>query len=309
MPINDGLRGARMALEADEIVLAAQALQGVAADAGLMHGSTWLAAALGATHIGGRRASARGFRTLVTAGEPLARRQLAARGIELADPELVTAALETSRAHALDPFEPEERASLLALSGQDTAETWASLEAVPALLDALAAVSAAPTNTRARHTAGTFEARAMTSIGRLLAAGIQGAPIDDALESISTPRPASAAGVALDAAVRSVRLAEVATAIEEFPVQGDEAAQKFVASALLAERAGDREAAKNAWKEALAAGVPSAGLLRAAAGLDPSIDVAAELLRTADAMTDGPASAILRLESLARAAPDDDAVV
>ena len=93
-------------------VAAAQALMEVSAEPSLQKGAAWLAAALGSTHIAGRRAAARALKTLLD--EPLARRQLAARGIELADPELVATALAEG-----DAFEIDERAALLALAGQD----------------------------------------------------------------------------------------------------------------------------------------------------------------------------------------------
>src|SRR5262249_32781584 len=90
MPINDGLRHARVALDAGDVVAAAQSITEVATANELAKGAHWLAASFGAAHIASRRAAARSLRVLATDNEPLARRQLAARGVELGDPELVS---------------------------------------------------------------------------------------------------------------------------------------------------------------------------------------------------------------------------
>ncbi len=300
-PVNDGLRYAREAITEKQLVVAAQAFLRMAKVPGLAKGATWISAAFGALHIAGRRAAARCLKNLVTDGEGLARRQLAARGIELADPELCTFALSEE-----GPFAAVERACILALAGQDTSKATSSLdESLAPLVDALAAASteagAASTAERLRRTSGSPENRALSRIGRLLATRPAPEALDAAIADAPTLSSATAAGVSLEAAVRGRRFAEVAAALSSLPTEdGETTAQKHVAAAIIAERARDADAAGRAWREALAAGAKLPGVLRAAASVDPDLDVAAELLRMADEMPDGPTSAVLRLEALTR---------
>ncbi|MDB4944948.1 MAG: Exonuclease SbcC [Labilithrix sp.] len=303
--VNDALRRARQALAASDVVTAAQALAEVASEPALAKGALWLSAALGATHIAGRRASAKALRSLANDGEPLARRQLAARGIELGDPELVTAALAGDD----EAFTAQDRSVLLALAGQDAAEALPLLDArddLAPLLDALASLEApadeAAAQGRARRVAGREEHAALAALGRLLAARTSVASIDAALAAVRAPRGASAAGVALEVAVTTARWDEVSEALGTLAVDDEPGAssRRHVAAALVAERAGNAVAARRAWREALTEGVTHDSVLRAVASLDNGVDLPAELLRIADELPEGPASAVLRLEALAR---------
>lgn len=303
-PINDGLRRARNALAASDIVTTAQALGEVASDPDLAKAALWLSASFGCAHIAGRRGSAKSLKVLIADGDPLARRMLAARGIELGDPELVTAAMAGD-----PPIDAVERAAILALAGQDTAGVASEIEddsTLAALVDALAVLNT-PSNeqeavARSHRVAGTTDARAEAKLGRLLAAKPQTYLVDDALSKIHGTRSAAASGVAIEAAVRAKRWSEVSDALSSLPPGGEgaSAGARHVAAALIAERAGNDEGAKRAWREAVNEGVVHDGVVRIAASLDDSLDVATELLRLADEMTDGPESAILRLEALAR---------
>ena len=317
MPINDALRRARAALLASEVVGAAQAIAEVAAEPALAKAALWLSAAFGATHIAGRRASAKALKILANDGEPLARRQLAARGIELGDPDLVTAALA---GEGEIPIEPAERATLLALAGQDPSsalEPIADRDDYAPLVDALSSLRVADTEqgaiARARRAAGREENRALGALGRLLAARPSAAALDLAVSAVPEPRGPAAAGVALEIAVTTGRWDEVSVALSALPSSDDSSAgaQRHIAAALVAERAGNRENAKRAWHEALDAGAAHESVVRAVAGLDPDLDLAATLLQVADALPEGAASSVLRLEALARresgsSKPDDD---
>ncbi|MDB5212407.1 MAG: Exonuclease SbcC [Myxococcaceae bacterium] len=315
MPINDGLRRARTALLANDVVAAAQAVADVSAEPSLAKAALWLSAAFGATHIAGRRGAAKSLRTLANEGETLARRQLAARGIELGDPDLVVAALSDDA-----PVEIAERATLLALAGQDVSSTLGSLaheSAYAPLVDALSAVTLVEANAdddavrRAERASGSEANRALAALGRLLAtkaaSGVAAKAIDDALAKVPSPRGASASGVALEVAIATQRWNEVSDALSALPTGDDEnaAAQRYVAAALVAERAGNRTSAQQAWREALAHGATHDSVVRAVAGSstsgsDGDVDLGTELLRIADEMPDAPPSAILRLEALAR---------
>lgn len=317
LPINDGLRRARHALLANDVIGAAQGIIDVSAEPSLAKAALWLSAAFGATHIAGRRGAAKSLKTLAIEGEALARRQLAARGIELGDPDLVVAAL-TDEA----PVEGAERATLLALAGQDVAGSLGSLsrEAVYApLVDALSVTSlasgedAATVRVRSQRAAGNEAHRALGALGRLLAAKPSTSAVDEALASVAAPRGPAAAGVALEQAVKTQRWDEVSEALSSLPA-GDDAnasAQRHIAAALVAERAGNRENAKRAWQEALANGASHDSVVRAVSSHSspdarrlgdgpPDADLGSELLRIAEEMPDGPAGAILRLEALAR---------
>ncbi|AKV01832.1 Exonuclease SbcC [Labilithrix luteola] len=309
MPINDGLRKLRAAIEAQDVVTATQAAAEIGADPALAKASLWLSAAIGATHIGARRKSASALKTLLNDGELAARRQLAARGIELGDPELVTLAL----ASADDALSSAEQAALLAFAGQEVAPILEDLERPlpPALLDGLSATlvpsSEDESVARARRAAGTIEARALAGLGRVLAGSPTPERLDAALAFVAEPRSPSASGVALEAAVRSRRWDELSHVLSTLPTGDDPAAlaARYVGAAIVAERAGSRQSAVSAWNEALANGIASDGVVRAIAKLDPGTDLGKALLRVAEAMPDGPASAILRLEAVARGGVDD----
>lgn len=304
MPINDGLRRARTALLANDVVGAAQALAEIAAEPALSKAALWLASSFAATHVAGRRSAAKSLKTLVTDGETLARRQLAARGIELSDPELVSFALSDDA-----PVETSDRAVLHALAGLDAAGTLDALsyhEDLTPLLDALSSIGVPADEdaaiARSRRTAGNEEHRASAALGRLLAARPSPSVIDTALAAVHAPRGPSAAGVALEVAVVTQRWDEVSAALSALPAGDDESAasQRHIAAALVSERAGNRADAKKAWREALDNGANHDSIVRAVAALDTDTDLGAELLRIADDMPDGYGSAVLRLEGLTR---------
>jgi tetratricopeptide (TPR) repeat protein len=300
-PINDGLRKARMALAAQDVVATAHALQDVAAEPELAKAALWLSASFGCAHIAGRRGSAKALKTLANDGEGLARRALAARGIELADPELVTAALTEDA-----PIDVPERAVLLALAGQDPSDLLPELAGDPelaALVDALSAMTVATDEAaaiaRSKRVSGKPEMRAEVRLGRLLASRPSTSVIDAAVSAVATDS-SSVSGVALEAAVRAKRWSEVSQSLSALPAGGDAASSRHVAAALVAERANDRVAARRGWREAVNEGLLHDGIVRIAASVDPDLDLSTELLRIADEQPDGPETAVLRLEALAR---------
>ena len=63
MPINDGIRRARTALVASDVVGAALAVADISAEPALSKAALWLSSALGATHIAGRRGAAKALKT------------------------------------------------------------------------------------------------------------------------------------------------------------------------------------------------------------------------------------------------------
>ncbi|MFO0736221.1 MAG: hypothetical protein U0270_10085 [Labilithrix sp.] len=311
MAINDGLRHARNALVEGDVVSAAQSIGEIAAVPEVAHGALWLSAAIGATHIASRRGAGRSLKTLAGEDDPLARRQLAARGLELGDVELVTQALGGTA----EAFTPAERAVITLLSSKESAAiddaTVAKLAADAELLplaDAVSALSPVIAEDggreaiiRSRRVSGKQPLRALTALGRLLAAKEPDLGIDEALETIAEPPTPSAAGVMLESAVRGKRWAEVSAALSKLSAEP----AGNVAAAIVAERANDRERAKTAWRAAMNAG-GGEGIVRIAAELDEDVDLGVELLRIADEQVDGLGPAVLRLEAAARKAGGDD---
>ena len=202
-----------------------------------------------------------------------------------------------------------ERAVLLALANQDVAPVLDALAGEPggaALVDALSAITLADTDeaalTRSRRAVGSGDHRALGVLGRLLASRPAVSAIDEVLADLPAPRAPAVAGVALEVAVRSRRWDEVSDALSSLPAGDDPnaSAQRHIAAALVAERAGNGANARRAWREALDSGAAHDSIVRAVASTDPDVDLAGELLRIAEAMPDGPPSALLRLEALAR---------
>ena len=306
MPINDGLRHARNALADGDVVVAAQSIGEIANVPEVAYGALWLSAAIGATHIASRRGAGRSLKTLAGEDDVLAKRQLAARGLELGDLDLVTTALG-----GRDAFGAAERAviTLLADKGDKppvlddatiaklagNAEMLPLADAVSALAPVIAEDGGREAIVRSHRVSGKAPSRALTALGRLLAAKEPDLGIDEALETIAEPPTASAAGVQLESAVRGKRWAEVSEALSK--LTADPAGN--VAAAIVAERAGDRERARDAWRAAAKNGAGE-GITRIAAELDDSVDLGAELLRIADEQPDGLGPAVLRLEAAAR---------
>ena len=300
--VSDGLRRTRTAFAAGDVVAASQALADMGGADELGKGALWLSAALGATHVASRRSSAKSLKILAAEGEILAKKQLAARGIELADPDLVTAALADET-----PLDLADHAALLALSGQDALSVTGALakrEELAPLLDALSATSpSSDTEERARRAAGNPDSRALASLGRHLAGKAKAELVEGALAALAPPRPPSAAGVALEAAIRARRWNEIIDALSALPGEGP---LKHVAAALVAERAQSTDDARRAWREALVEGATQESIARIASKLDPDVDLAEKLREIADDMPEGVGAAILRLEVVARKPGSDD---
>jgi seryl-tRNA(Sec) selenium transferase len=102
--------------------------------------------------------------------------------------------------------------------------------------------------------------------------------------------------------VRAKEWGELSNALSSLPSSGDTnaVAQRHIAAAIVAERADDRERAKDAWTAASEAITSHEGIVRIAADLNFDIDLGKELLRISDAMPEGTTAAILQLETIAR---------
>lgn len=303
--ITEALRLTRNALETRDASAVIWATDQLAKQPALANPARWLSAAFGAIQASTRRSSADALLALAKAGDVLAARTLAARGVELDDGELVADALSSDA-----PIDLPDRAALLALAGRDPQPLLDKLAERPelrSLLDALSVLTLATGPERAEHradqTAGSSETRALARVGRLLAAKAGIAALDTALADVEAPHGPSAVGVALEAAVRGARWKEVASALSSLSANASSSAG-HVAAALISERAKDRAGAVAAWRAAAAQGDMSDVATRALASLDDAASstaqtsLARDLLRLADGMPEGIASAILRLEAL-----------
>ncbi len=109
----------------------------------------------------------------------------------------------------------------------------------------------------------------------------------------------------LDIARRQARWSDVSAALSEWGQEG--ALERGLASALVAERANDKERAATSYRAAYDALPASDVALRPLASLDPKLDLAAELAGTADALGVSFKGAITRIEATLRATNLDDA--
>jgi len=307
---NEILLRARQALDKSDTAAAAPLLGRLATVPELTAAATWLAAALGGTRAASRAHSARWLGNLVDEGDHAARRPLAARGVELDDPEIV--------AHALDGSEeitPAEQMTLSTLLGLPPNPTDPGLDAAartPGMLQLAAAITslglpAKPGDTetaraRTERTAGATASRRLIRLGRLLAASASPGDVEDALQALGGDAPASSRALSVEMASRSGRWSDVSSALEAWGSERDsplERSRGALAAALVAERAGEGARAVQAFQAVRAADPRSEIALKALSALE-SIDFVAELATLADQLGDGVSAAIARIEAVTR---------
>jgi tetratricopeptide (TPR) repeat protein len=306
---NETLLRARHALARTDTAAAAPLVASLASVSELSAGATWLAASLAATRASTRPESARWLRDLVTQGFQEARRPLAARGIELQDPELVTLAVT-----AQETLGPADRLTLAMLLGPPPSPTDPTLDAaasVPGMLPLAAAIAALAVpadldgdavRSRAERAAGGAASRALIRLGRLLGAARSAEEIDAAIEALDETARAGTRALRVETAARAGRWADVSTALEAWGAARESAVERSMgalASAIIAERAGDGARAIQAFRAVRAADPRSELALRALSSLEP-IDLVSELNALADDLGDGAAGAIARLEAVTR---------
>ena len=309
---NEVLLRARQALDKGDLATAAPLVAQLAEVPELAGGATWLASALGSVRPQRRVEATRWLRSLVERGDPGARRSLLARAIELDDRELLAESLAGE-----SWLTSAERVALSTLLDFPLRATDPHLDATastPGMLPLAAAAAAcsvpvasgeervAEALARARRTAGSPASRALVTVGRLLASSAPGAEVEAALEGLGDTRPAAARAVALEMAARAGRALDVSTALEAWGTargSSDERAGGALAAALVAERAGDRVRALEAFKTARAADPTNEAALRAIASLE-QVDLVGEMNALADELGDGPRGAIARIEAVTR---------
>jgi cellulose synthase operon protein C len=302
---------ARGALDQGDLAAAARFVAELARVPELAPAATWLAASIAAPSATRRPDSARWLGELARAGDDEARRALAGRALELGDTDGLAEAMGTH-----GPFTSAERATLAALAGRplpaadshlDATGSTPGMQTLAAALTTLAFAGKDDSETqrqaRAQRTAGSPSSRALVRLARLLAASAPPTDIEPALAAVGDGYAAETRALALEMASRAGRTAEVASALEAWGGRWgsrEEGAIGALAAALVAERAGDRARALEAFKAARLADPTNEAALRAIASLEP-IDVVAEMNALADDLDDGPRSAVARIEAVARA--------
>ena len=307
---NESLLRARAALDKGDVATAAPLLSRLSSVPELAGGAAWLAASLGATRSARRADAARWLRELVERGDPDARRALAALAMELGDIDSLTEAVTGPT-----PLTSAERVAVAALAGIPLAANDAHLDATASTLgmQALAAAATALTaltaegrasqlDMRARRSAGSPQARGDVRLGRLLAASAPSSDIEAALASMGEGQGAGAQALALEMAARAGRTGDISNALEAWGAargSSEERAAGAVAAAMVAEQAGDRTRAVEAYKKARAEDPTNEAALRAIATLE-QIDLVSELNSLADELGEGPRSALIRIEAITR---------
>ena len=301
---------ARRAIDRADVAGAAPQLARLASIPELAQGATWLAASLGAASASRRAESARWFETLVDHGVQRARRSLVARGIELSDPAMV--------ARSLSGAEGLSAAELITIRALGMVPSIAEgeLDAAASATDKAPLVAAVGTvvtpadkehaRIRARRTAGTPRSRALVTLGRLLAAGVEPQEIETALDAVGADAPLGLPAIALEMAHRAGNWPGVSRSLEGWGAGKRSAGERAIcalSAALVAERAVDRGRALDAFSAARKSDPLCEAALRALASLTAgaSGDLVSELNVLADDLGEGVAAAVLRLEAVARA--------
>jgi predicted Zn-dependent protease len=320
---NDALRRARAALGAGDVATAATSLGELRDLPELARAAGWLFAALGSTQPSTARAAAAALERLVEEGEAPARRALAARAIELGDTHIAGAAILDSS------FSTADRAVLRTLLDLDPSAREVDADALSIagsmapLASAVAALAPARSPTagedleaqrswiegRADRLAGTEASRAEVRVARLLAAGAPEDLIAAALGPTDAPVLPEAAGIAIELEARQGAWSRVSDTLQAWAASPEHghAGDGALAAGLVAERAGDRDRARQAYQEARTEDPKNEGLARALVALDSATDLPEQLSGLADQLGDSVASALSRLEAVMRAEGVDDA--
>ena len=294
---NDAVRRLRHFVSTQDFPSAQATTAEIGRVVGLTKAAAWLSSAFGALSTATRKSSQKTLKTLADAGDRLARRASAARSLELSDPEGALGALSNAEA-----FTIEEMAVVTALAGADVHSAAAELTE-PSLAPLAAALAGATfaKEERSRYLAGDAPVRAKVRLARLAAAGAETATLVEAHGELGEPTATEDAVITFRALVEA-NPGPLAATLATFALatDGDRAASRQLVRALVAEATGDAEQAKMAVRAAREGSQAGETWLRLALATDKGLEVAAELLSTAETMTDGAPSALLRLEALER---------
>ncbi len=310
----DALLRSRAALEAGDVSLAVSSLGRLQSTASLKGGAGWLAGMLAAARKDTRPGSIHALRgALDGTHDADARRALAARAIELGDAAAARAAIEGSDTIA---FSGADRLSLTALTGGSRELFEQAVDAAAGddeLVPLLAAASAASREADASGAgvigAGSPAARAAALLGRALAdVRPDGKPLgeSDALAAAIlgyteyAEESGSGRALKLELDLESKAGAKVARAVAAWRGEQDGDRDSALASALLAELAGDAALAAEGYDRARQSDPAHEGAARArATGADASTASSA-LAGVAQSIEPGTRAALLLTEAAIR---------
>ncbi len=304
------LRRARSAVARGDVSGASEALGELVLVPDLEASATWLASIFAANDASTRARATTALRKLASSDDEHegadtigAARALAAAGLEGSDAETVHAALAHSTA-----FSSEERLLLRLLVADDADLVRTEIAAVAASGDEaspLLAAASAFASSGEEHHAGNDASKRAVLLGHLLGHMRDFAPIEAAVDARSEDSAGEMKMLKLDIARRQARWSDVSAALSEW---GQESAlDRGLASALVAERAGNKQLAASGYRAAYNALPASDVALRPLSSLDPNLDLAQELATSADALGVSVKGALTRIEATLRANNLDDA--
>ncbi|WP_394849436.1 hypothetical protein LZC95_18560 [Pendulispora brunnea] len=290
------LRRARTALTIGQPVLAARILAEFSDVPELSGAAAWLSAALSVTDPDARASSLAALKGLEDRAAVRAR---AARGLELGDTAVVASALDVP-----DIFAPEEELVLRLFTGASdelTRPLARRIEGDEGLAPFAAAAAALVRGdvAQAKKAAGEDAKKRAVVLGRLLAQRAPLADIEEAARARADDAPEESRALRLEVAFRSSRWESLAETLSSWE-GGSRPGDRWMAAALIAERAGERERALSAYNQARAVEADNEVALRAAVELDPSIDLASELRAVALKLEHGSRAALTAVEAVAR---------
>ncbi len=310
----DSLRRARLAISKNDAVSAAERIAELRNIPEISRAALWLASAFAATRTTSREKSAAWLRELVESGGDLARRALAARGLEMNSSEIVREALSEG-----DAFGPAERVIIAAIANVASPRLRSDLEALGTMPEFAPLVSSASAvlldadrrqeDTAARAQAvsahaergvGSQSTRAAMRMGRLIAGGASDRELEPALAALRESAPEQANTLALEVDIREGRQQQIVQAILSFNQDETLKLSRTLAAALVAERAGLTERAAHLYRDALAMDPKHEAAMRALVALDPETDLVTVLQAAAEDESDSVQAALAALEGLVR---------
>jgi len=311
----DALLRARAALEAGDVSAAVTNLCRLQSTASLKGGAGWLAGMLAAARKDTRPGSIEALRAALDGTHDAdARRALAARAIELGDAAAARSAMEGSDTIA---FSGADRLSLTALTGgsrelfEQAVDAAAGDDDLTPLLAAASAIARSPEDPASGVLgAGGDVGRAAAALGRALGdVKADGKPLgdDDAIASAITAFASqvedsgTGRALALELDLESGASAKVASAVAAWRGELSEGDRdSALASALLAEIAGDATLAAESYDRAREADPAHEGAARARAAVADPAAAASALSTLAQSIEPSTRSALLLTEAAIR---------
>ena len=271
----------------------------------LAGGASWLAGVLAAVRKETRQQSVEAFRRVASGSHgALARRALAARAIELGDAAAARSATESADSEA---FTAADRVALAALTGggRDDIAPWLDVLVGDAELAPIAAAATAalgdPVNALG---AGSARARSSAALGRALGAMDGASALRSAVAGFNDVAPdhTLARALSLELDVEDGAGGRVARAIEAWREDSELSRERGLASALIAEAAGEIDRARAEFERVRATDPSMEAAARASAAHEDSVTAAKIMAEHAQALEGGTRAAVLLTEAAVRLA-------